>query len=578
MNLLKNLSILALMLIVTTCAHAPKPWPAKFDTSPDRNRFESYGKNYVVATEGIHATQAAKKMFEMGGNAFDAAVAAGFAVSVERIAYNGIGGGGFMIIHSTKTKETIAVDYREKAPFKATKKMFQDKKGNVLSKRSKLGPLSSGVPGTVAGLLEVHERYGKLPRERVLQPSIDLAENGFVVFPEFAKDLEKRKNRFLKYKASKKLFTKSNGQVYREGELFKNPDLAKTLRSIAKKGRDGFYKGWVAKAMVRQQRATGGLIRQRDLKAYDVKFRTPVMGKYRGYEIASMPPPSSGGAHIVQILNILENDQLRGKDPMSAEVVHLLTSAMQVAFADRAKFLGDMDFVKVPIEGITSKKYAKNLRTQFPNDTARKSSAVSAGDPLPYEPEETTQISIMDKDGNTISLTQSHNYWFGSGMTVPGAGFVMNDEMDDFTAKPGVANVWGVIGGVPNAIEPQKRPLSSMSPTMVLKNGKPILALGSRGGPKIISCVVQAIVNHLEFKMPLYDAVSNVRYHHQWYPDEVLVDKPGFPETTTAQLTEMGYKINPEKTISCKTQVAAREGNRLHAVADPRGEGSSFGR
>lgn len=541
-----------------------------------RAKHEAVSKEFVIATQGKFSTQAASEMFRLGGNIIDAAVAASFAISVERPQSTGLGGGGFMLIHLAKPNKTLAVDFREQAPLKAHEKMYLDKKGNVIPKLSIDGPLSVGVPGLVAGLLEIHKKYGKLKRHQILRPAIELAENGFHIYPHLAKAIAHRKEVLQKFEGSRKLFFKETGEPYGEGDLLTQKDLAKTLKTISQKGKNGFYRGWVADAIVREQKKYGGLIQHQDLRQYRVKYRKPVYGDYKGYQIISMPPPSSGGVHVIQILNILESDNLKALGPYSPGAIHLTASAMQMAFADRAKFLGDPDFISVPARGLTSDPYAQSLRKQIQSKVARSSSGVYAGKPFPYESNETTHFSIIDKNGNMVASTQTINYWLGSGVVVSGTGIVLNDEMDDFSAKPGATNLFGVTSGKANAIQPKKRPLSSMSPTLVMKDGKPVLALGSPSGTRIITCVTLTILNYLEYKLPLYESVAAVRYHHQWIPDEIRMDAPFLEKSTRRALRKMGYQLS-KKPYGCKVQAVAKEGEILRGVSDPRGQGMSFG-
>jgi len=549
--------------------------------NPDRTRHEAFSPDYMIVSQGEATSLAAREMFEHGGNVVDAAAAASFAIAVERPQSTGLGGGGFMLIHWAEGGKVLAVDFREKAPLAATERMFQDDRGRVIPNLSTVGIRASGVPGMVAGVLSVHERYGKLSRQEVLAPAIRLARQGFRVYPHLAEALVKQIGIMKRCPASAALFLKPDGQPYHEGEILRQPDLAKTLETIAEHGRDGFYKGWVAAALVGQHRALHGLLTQADLDAYEVQFRKPVRTTYKGYEIFSMPPPSSGGIHVIEILNMLENDGLEQFGPYSLKAVHLTAASMQQAFADRATYLGDNDFVSVPTAGLTSKAYARRLRQAIPPDRARNSREVAAGDPTqrshPVESAETAHFTIADRWGNVVSSTQTINGWFGSDVVVAGAGFVLNNEMDDFSPKPGVPNKFGVTGGWRNAIAPGKRPLSSMSPTIVKRGGKPVLALGSPAGSRIISCVALATLNFIEYRLPLYDAVTALRYHHQWLPDELEVEEPGFPAGTTRRLEGMGYRVVP-RGIGCKVQAVSYEAHGLHGVSDPRGEGLAVGR
>lgn len=537
---------------------------------------ESFSEDAMVVTQGEYSTKAGLEMFKLGGNAFDAAAAVSFAISVERPQSTGIGGGGFMLFHAPLMKEPIALDFREKAPLKATDKMFLDENGELIPNKSLDGIWSGAVPGMVAGIIEIQKKYGKLPLSDILRPAIRLAEEGFKVYPHLADAIENRAEVIKKFPASMEIFFRKDGTPLKDGDLLQQKDLAKTLKAIMEHGKDGFYSGWVADAIVKEQKRLGGLISHEDLSSYHVKYRKPVEGKFKDYTIYSMSPPSSGGIHIIQILNIIEKDRLKQLGIHSAKTIHLVSSAMQMAFADRAKYLGDTDFVKVPIKGLLSKEYAQNLRKQIDLTKSREQNEVRPGNPLPYESEETTHFTIMDKDGITIASTQTINGWMGSGLVIPGTGILLNNEMDDFSAKVGSQNLFGAIGGFNNQVAPRKRPLSSMSPTIVFKEDRPVLALGSPAGTKILTCVAQTILNYLEHELPLYEAIATVRYHHQWYPHEIRIGEDGLPEETLRDLKKMGHTITVQD-LGCRVQAVALERERLHGVSDPRGEGLAQG-
>ncbi len=545
------------------------------DAQELRKTHEAFSKDMMIATQGPAATQAGLKIARMGGNIVDVAAAVSFAIAVERPQSTGIGGGGFMLIHLADKNVSTAIDFREKAPLAARKNMFLDKSGNP-TKKSQDGSLAAAVPGFVAGILEAHAKYGKLSRQEVMEPAIDLARQGFVVYPSLAEAIVERREILMKFPASQKLFFRENGQPYKVGDKLRQVELGRTLKTISNLGAEGFYKGWVAQAIVEHQRKFGGLITQKDLDTYKVKFREPIRGNYRGFEILSMPPPSSGGIHVLQMLNILENAPLQTLGRLNPYSVHLTASAMQMAFADRSAFLGDTDFVNVPTQGLISKKYAQKLFHSIPKTKARFSKEVAPGTPKRFESDDTTHFTIMDGLGNVVSSTQTINGLMGSGVVIPKAGFLLNNEMDDFSVKPGASNLFGAIGGDLNAIAPQKRPLSSMSPTIVLKDNKPVLSLGSPNGTRIISCVLQTLLNYLDYKLPLYESIATVRYHHQWYPDELRVDTPYFTAELKGQLEAMGYKVSNE-AYACRVQAVAWEEGNLHGASDPRGEGSASG-
>lgn len=541
---------------------------------PHKAAAEAFGNKVMIAADGEASARAGARMNELGGNAIDSAVAASFAISVERPHSTGLGGGGFFLLHLARQGKTLAFDFRERAPMRAHRDMYL-KDGQPVPDLSLNGPLAAGTPGLVAGLVEVHRRHGRLPLATVLEPAIDLAEKGFPVYRALAEAIANRRDVLAAYPSSRKIFLHEGGSPLAQGDLLVQKDLGKTLRRIAKSGRAGFYKGPVAVAIVTENQKAGGLIGHRDLDAYEVKLREPVRGSFLGHEIVSMPPPSSGGAHVIGILNMVEKDPLAAQGPASPETVHVLASAMQRAFADRAEYLGDTDFVKVPLKGLTSKEYAASLRRGF-GESATPSSIVKAGIPPGAEPEHTTHLTVMDSQGNAVSTTQTINGWFGSGFVVEGTGVLLNNEMDDFSIKPGVANLFGAIGNDKNAVAPGKRPLSSMSPTIVFRGGKPWLALGSPSGTRIITCVASTILNRVAFGLPLYDAVARVRYHHQWQPDEIRVDLPGFPPSLASALERKGYTLNVSN-LGCRVAAVELENGLLHGVADPRGEGLSLG-
>jgi gamma-glutamyltranspeptidase/glutathione hydrolase len=577
---MKKISLL--LFVFAACAAKPitPPGPPALPLATNiirRPLTEAFSKNFMISTDGEAASKAGARMLAQGGNAVDAAVASSFTISVERPHSTGLGGGGFLLLHLAKGKKTLAFDFRERAPLSAHKDMYLNENRDPVPKLSQDTALAAGVPGLVAGLVEVHRRFGKLPLAKVLEPAIELAENGFPVYPAMSIAFEDRKAVIAQYPATAAIFLKADGSTYKVGETLVQKDLAKTLREIARHGARGFYKGWVANAIVKTVGEHKGLITQQDLDIYKVKQHAPVTGTFQGHEIASMTLPSSGGAHVIQILNIIENDPLAQWGAGSAQSVHLFSSAMQRAFADRAEYLGDPEFVDVPIKGIISKKYAASLRAQIPEANAKPSTEIPPGRPMDFqEPDHTTHLNVMDKFGNTVATTQTINGWMGSGLVAEGTGVLMNNEMDDFAIKPGVANLFGALGGDKNAIAPKKTPLSSMSPTILFKDGKPVMALGSPSGTRIITCVAQVIANRVTHGMPLYEAVSTIRYHHQWAPDEIRVDSPGFPAPLKKDLEGRGYKIK-ELDLGCRIAAIEAKDGMLHGVADPRGEGIALG-
>jgi gamma-glutamyltranspeptidase/glutathione hydrolase len=575
-KLTKTILFVFILFIGVSC-QSPSKIILTSNIRPDIKSSEAYGKKYAVATQGIYATKAAKEIFEKGGNAIDAAVAASFVLSVERPHSTGLGGGGFMLFREGKTKKTYAIDFRERAPLKSSENMFVGPDGKVVPNLSINGILASAVPGMVAGLLEIHQKFGHLPLSTILNPAILLSKNGFPIYPSLAKALLQKEVVLSHDPEARKIFLDDKFKALPEAHILIQKDLSHTLELIAKFGKKGFYEGAVAQEYIAFFKKENGLLTKADLDAYQVKWRTPLYGDYKGFEIYSMPPPSSGGVHVIQFLNMLENDNLEKSGILSTRAIHLAASALQAAFADRATYLGDPDFTKVPVKTLISKEYAQLRRNEFLNDRARPSSAVRAGNISEVEHTETTHLSILDDEGNAVATTQTINGFMGASVVVPHTGIVLNNEMDDFSALAGVPNLFGAIGGKANAIAPRKTPLSSMSPTIVLKDGSPVLSLGAPGGTRIISCVAQTILNFIEFKMPLFESVASVRYHHQWTPDVLDIDPPGPNKGVLLELQKMGYNIQL-KAVPCNVMAVSKELNLetpYHAVADPRDIGTS---
>jgi gamma-glutamyltranspeptidase/glutathione hydrolase len=535
------------------------------------------GKNGMVVTGEPLAAKVGLDVLKNGGNAIDAAVAIGFAQAVTLPKAGNIGGGGFMVIHLAKTGETIAIDFRETAPAKAHRDLFLDKNGDVDANLSRFSHLSAGVPGTVSGMALALKQYGSKSLSDILTPAIQLAEKSFPVSSRFAQDLSSRKDHFQKWPASAKIFLKSADDVYQPGDLFKQKDLARTLKSIQKNGPDAFYKGDIADLIVREMKQHGGLITKADLASYKPVIREPIRGTYRDHTILSMPPPSSGGIHIVQILNMLEGFDLKSHGHNSAATLHRMTEAMKYAYADRSKYLGDPDFVNIPIQGLTSKPYAAQLRQTINLGNTTPSTDIGPGHPPGYESDQTTHYSVIDKHGNAVAVTYTINFSFGSGIVVDGAGFLLNNEMDDFSSKPGVPNAYGLIGGEANAIEPNKRMLSSMSPTIVLKNGKPFLITGSPGGSRIITTTLQIILNVIDHNMNIQEAVNAPRIHHQWLPDELRVEE-GLSSDTVRLLQNMGHTLSVQATMGAAESIFIDPTTGIYyGAADPRREGLAVG-
>lgn len=531
-------------------------------------------KQGMVATSHTLATEVALDVLRDGGNAVDAAVTAGFALAVTQPRSGNIGGGGFMLISKGDGSEPEAIDYREKAPAAATEAMFQDESGNVVRDRSRLTHLAAGVPGTVAGLALALERYGTISLKQALAPAIRLAREGFIVPQRFTEGLEQARERLERWPATLATFYRADGSAWQPGERFHQPELADTLQRIADHGVKGFYEGKTARLIADEMARYGGLITLEDLKDYRPEVRTPVHGTYRGYDIFSMSPPSSGGTHIVQILNILEGFPMADFGHNSADAIHYMAEAMKLAYADRSKYLGDTDYVDVPLEGLTSKGYAEELRKTINPEKARPASEIKPGQPAAWESPETTHFSVVDKWGNAVSNTYTINFSYGSGITVEGAGFLLNNEMDDFSAKPGVPNAYGLIGGEANKVEPGKRMLSSMSPTIVKKNGRNVLVTGSPGGSRIITTTLQVILNVIDHGMNIQTAVSMPRMHHQWLPDEIRIEQ-GISPDTIRLLEERGHTVVRGSAMGAIQSIMVGKDGTLYGGADPRRSTSS---
>ncbi|GJL77552.1 MAG: gamma-glutamyltransferase [Nitrospinaceae bacterium] len=526
----------------------------------------------MVATQEARATQIGLEVLKKGGNAVDAAVAVGFALAVTLPRAGNIGGGGFMLIHMAKTGKTVALDYREKAPEAATHDMYINPLGRVVKMLSRSSYQSVGVPGSVAGLAAALEKYGTLPLSDLIAPAIQLAEEGMVVNDDHVATLTKGRTRLQFWPETAKIFYKPDGSVFERGEILVQKDLAGSLRQIAEQGPRVFYEGAISEKIVADMEANGGLITRKDLKDYDVVFREPVRGSYRGYEIVAMPPPSSGGIHVIQLLNTLEPYPIQNLGHNSADTIHLMAEAMKLAFADRSKHLGDSDYWQVPIMGLTSKAYATQLRNSIDPNRARPASEIGPGNPIPYESNETTHFSIIDKEGNTVSNTTTINFSFGTGIVAKGTGILLNNEMENFTAKVGVPNAYGLLGGYANVIHLRKRPLSSMSPMLVLKKGKPFLATGSPGGPRIIPTMLQIIMNVIDHRMNIAEATNARRFHHQWKPDELRIEK-GFNQDTLRLLKKKGHHLIEKNAIG-STQSVMRTDDGLFGASDPRRMGA----
>ena len=524
----------------------------------------------VVAEEPV-ATEIGAAVLKSGGNAVDAAVAVGFALAVAFPYAGNIGGGGFMLIRLADGRTTF-LDFRERAPEKATRNMYLDPAGNVTTD-SIDGWRASGVPGTVRGLEMAHHKFGRKTWPELLAPAIALAKNGFTVPYSLASSLQDATAKFNKFPESKRVFL-NGGAGFEMGAHFSQPDLARTLERISKNPSD-FYEGETAKLIAAGMAANGGLITATDLKNYKVAERQPLTGKYKGYDVITAPPPSSGGIGILQMLGMLENSGYENSGAGSAASIHHVAEVMRRYFADRSEYFGDPDFFKVPIRALLNPAYIAKQKSTIDPNRATPSSEIGPGKLAGYESSETTHFSIVDKDGNAVAMTYTLNGGYGSHVTVPGTGILLNNEMDDFSAKPGVPNMFKLIQGEANAIQPGKRPLSSMTPTILLRDGKPVLVVGGPGGSKIISSVLQVILNVVDFGMNAQDAVDAPRFHHQWQPDVLAIEK-GFSPDTVRILESLGHKVESTTSVA-RIEAIVIDNGLLQGGADGRGYGKAEG-
>lgn len=566
--------VLAVLLILWGCSHKVKIVAP--GASQSREKHEGRAREYMVTTQGEATSQAAIEMFERGGNIIDAFVAASFAISVERPQSTGIGGGGFLLYFSKSENKVYAFDFREVAPLRAHSKMYLTKDGRTQTLLSQEGALAVATPGLVKGLWDLHRRWGRLAWKETLAPAIRLAHEGFPLYEHLHVALSDRKFVLLHDPDARRIFFTPEGEVPKLGSMIYQPDLGRTLEIIAKEGSDGFYQGPVARAILKTVHQKRGILSQKDLTTYRMKERSPVEGSYRGLKIFSMPPPSSGGIHVIQILKMLEAQDLRSHGPQSLESTHLTAMAMQRAFQDRALYLGDPDFHPVPVKSLLDEKYLKKLSQEIKRPKIQKAQNLRPV-ALPYESSETTHFTLADKDGNMVASTQTINGWFGSGVIAAGTGIVLNNEMDDFAQKVGALNLFGAVGGEKNLVQAKKRPLSSMSPTIITKKGQAYMGLGSPSGTRIINCVVQTILNKVEFGMPLYESVAATRIHQQWQPDELKIEAPYLAKSVEEDLKKRGHKI-VHGNLGCSIQAIVREKKQWIGVSDPRGEGLALGR
>lgn len=532
------------------------------------------GREAMVASQEVQASRIGLDVLKGGGNAVDAAVAVGFALAVTLPRAGNLGGGGFMLVRLANGK-TVAIDYRETAPDDTPRDVFLDAEGKFVAERSQSTGLGVGTPGTVAGLALAHEKYGsgRFTLAQLIAPAIRLARDGFDIEDDLAESLTQSERRLGRWAPTRAVFFRPDGKPRGRGERLVQHDLARTLEAIAQQGPDGFYRGATAECIVASVRAAGGRMTLDDMRSYRVVERDPVRGAFRGREILSMPPPSSGGVHLIQILNILEPFALREMGSNSAAAIHVMAEAMKLAYADRSEHLGDPDFVKVPVSGLLSKKYAAGLRAQISLDRARPSQEIRPGAPPETESDQTTHYSIIDAQGNAVSNTYTLNFSYGLGLVAEGTGILLNNELDDFAARRDAFNAYGMLGGDANAPGARKRPLSSMTPTIVVKDGEVELVTGSPGGSRIITIVLQAILDIIEHGMNPAEAAVSPRVHHQWQPDELRVER-GISIDTIRLLEGKGHKVRVQPTIG-SIQTIQRSAGWLMGASDPRQRGGA---
>lgn len=565
------------MLLLTPLTLAQETAPPLFAADTpiidyQNPQLPGYGRIGMVVSPEKLAGEIGLDILKQGGNAIDAAVATGFALAVTLPRAGNLGGGGFMLVHLAESDEQIFIDYRETAPAGASRDMFLNADGTVNKAKAYFSRQAAGVPGTVAGLINAQTQYGKLPLATVIQPAIDLAEQGFDTPLALHMSLASRAERLAMDPEANRIYLQGTANAPAPGALFKQPDLARTLQRIRDKGRDGFYTGETAALIAADMAANNGLITADDLAGYRALERSPVRGTFNKFEIVSVAPPSSGGVHVLQMLNLLEPYPLKSYGHNSAEYLHRLIESMKLAYADRSRYLGDPDQTVVPTEALISKDYADERRQLITANRANTAAAVGPGNPIPAESRDTTHYSVADAQGNVVANTYTLNFSFGSHIVVPGTGILLNNEMDDFAAKAGAANAYGLVQGEANTVAPNRRPLSSMTPTIVFKDGQPWLATGSPGGSLIITTVLQTLLNAMVFDMNIATAVAAPRVHNQWMPDRTLVE-PGISVDTQRILEAWGHNLTPtQRTIGRANSLMIEDG-WLQGFADLRRPG-----
>ena len=587
MNMNLKQAIQVALILTFTVATIVAPFaPVRYVIQPRAlaaSRDPVRAKHGIVASTNEVASRVGVDIMKRGGNAIDAAIAVAFALAVTHPAAGNLGGGGFMMIR-LKNGKTTAIDYREMAPAAATRNIYLDKNGNLIKGEggSLVGYRAAGVPGTVRGMELALKNYGsgKLTWAQLIEPARRLAANGFTVTNSLARSLRGNDDYLSQYAETKRIYL-NNGRFYQDGDLFRQPDLAATFARLQRVGPNEFYEGETARLIVADMKRNNGLMTMADLNGYVAKQREPLRGNYRGYGIISMPPPSSGGAVLIEMLNILEGYDLKKMESSSSERYHLMAEAMRRAFADRAEFMGDSDFVKVPVAGLIDKSYAAKLRSTINLERASTSAEVRAGEPAGHESEDTTHFTVVDAQGNTVANTYTLNNSYGSAAVAKGTGILLNDEMDDFAAKPGTPNMYGLIQGERNAVAPRKRPLSAMTPTIVLrKDGSVWFTVGSPGGPTIINTVLCVITNVVDYDMNIQQALDTPRIHHQWLPDELVFEPYGLSGDTQRALTSRGHKLVDRPRYLGDAEgimIEEKTGVRLGATDPRRSDGLAVG-